>query len=165
MVSTLTTAQDGPVATDPLYLGKYQVREIEAPFGTVLDAETHIVELTYAGQEVEITETSATLHDDRQKIKISLEKVLEQDERFQLGMNGEIATVQFGLYASEDITAADGSLIPADGLIESINCAEDGSVVFAADLPLGSYCVKEISTDKHFITQKNNPRNSQRNVI
>ena len=126
------------------------MREIEAPFGTVLDTETHTVELIYAGQEVEITETGATLHDDRQKIKISLNKALEQDERFQLGMNGEIATVQFGLYATEDITATDGSIIPADGLIETINCAEDGSVVFATDLPLGSYYVKEISTDKHY---------------
>ena len=150
VVATLTTAQDSPVATEPLYLGKYQVREIEAPFGTVLDTESHLVELTYAGQEVEITEASTTLHDDRQKIKISLNKVLEQDERFQLGMNGEITTVQFGLYASEDITAADGSVIPADGLIETINCAEDGSVVFVTDLPLGSYHVKEISTDKHY---------------
>ena len=69
VVATLTTAQDGPVATLPLYLGKYQVREIEAPFGTVLDTESHLVELTYAGQEVEITEASAALHDDRQKIK------------------------------------------------------------------------------------------------
>ena len=66
------------------------------------------------------------------------------------GMNGEIATVQFGLYASENITAADGSTIPADGLIETVNCAEDGTVVFATDLPLGSYYVKEISTDKHY---------------
>lgn len=109
-----------------------------------------MVELTYAGQEVEVTEVSATLHDDRQKIKISLEKVLEQDERFQLGMNGEITTVQFGLYTSEDITAADGPIIPANGLIETVHCAEDGSVVFATDLPLGSYYVKEISTDKHY---------------
>lgn len=150
VVSTLTTAQDGPVATEPLYLGKYQVKEVEAPFGTVLDTEAHTVELTYTGQEIEITEASTALHDDRQKIKISLGKVLEQDEIFGIGMNGEIATVQFGLYASEDITAADGSVIPADGLIETINCAEDGSVVFATDLPLGSYYVKEISTDKHY---------------
>ena len=65
VVATLTTAQDGLVATEPLYLGKYQVREVEAPFGMVLDTETHTVELTYTGQEIEITEASATLHDDR----------------------------------------------------------------------------------------------------
>ena len=149
-LSKLHSAQDGPVATEPLYLGKYQVREVEAPFGTILDTETHTVELTYAGQEIEITEASATLHDDRQKIEISLDKVLEQDGRFQIGMNGEITTVQFGLYASEDTTAADGSVIPADGLIETINCTEDGSAVFVTDLPLGSYYVKEVSTDKHY---------------
>jgi len=150
VVATLTTTQDGPVATEPLYLGKYTVQEVEAPFGTVLDTETHTVELTYAGQEVEITEASASLRDERQKIKISLDKVLEQDERFQLGMNGEITTVQFGLFATEDITAADGLVIPADGLIETIHCAEDGTATFTTDLPLGSYYVKETSTDKHY---------------
>ena len=126
------------------------MQEVEAPFGTVLDTETHTVELTYAGQEVEITEASASLRDERQKIKISLDKVLEQDERFQLGMNGEITTVQFGLFATEDITAADGLVIPADGLIETIHCAEDGTATFTTDLPLGSYYVKETSTDKHY---------------
>jgi len=150
VVATLATAQDGPVATEPLYLGKYTVREIEAPFGTVLDQETHTVELTYAGQEMEITETSSTFHDDRRKIKISLDKALEQDEQFGIGMNGKITAVQFGLYTSEDITAADGSVIPADGLIETINCAEDGTAMFSTDLPLGSYYVREISTDKHY---------------
>ena len=99
---------------------------------------------------MEITEASASLRDERQKIKISLDKVLEQDERFQLGMNGEITTVQFGLFATEDITAADGLVIPADGLIETIHCAEDGTATFTTDLPLGSYYVKETSTDKHY---------------
>ena len=150
VVATLTTTQDGPVATEPLYLGKYTVQETEAPFGTVLDTETHSIELTYAGQEVEITETSASLRDERQKIKISLDKVLEQDEQFQIGMNGEITTVQFGLFAAEDIPAADGTVIPADGLIETINCTEDGTATFTTDLPLGSYYVKETSTDKHY---------------
>ena len=65
-------------------------------------------------------------------------------------MNGEITTVQFGLFAVEDITAADGSVIPADGLIETINCSEDGTAFFATDLPMGSYYVKETSTDKHY---------------
>ena len=46
-----------------------------------------------------------------------ISKVLEQDEKFGIGQNGEILSVQFGLYAAEDITAADGMAIPKDGLI------------------------------------------------
>ena len=91
VVATLTTTQDGPVATEPLYLGKYTVQEVEAPFGTVLDTETHTVELTYAGQEVEITEASASLRDERQKIKISLDKVLEQEDRKSTRLNSSHA--------------------------------------------------------------------------
>ena len=58
---------------------------------------------------------------------ISFDKVLEQDETFGIGMNGEITAVTFGLYAQEDITAADGSIIPADGLAGSLQ-AEQSSL-------------------------------------
>ena len=37
----------------------------------------------------------------------------------------------FGLYAQEDITAADGSVIPADGLLEIVSVNENGQA-FAA---------------------------------
>ena len=52
---------------------------------------------------------------------MSIQKALEQDELFGLGMNGEITSVTFGLFAAEDITAADGSIIPADGQIEVVS--------------------------------------------
>ncbi len=45
-------------------------------------------------------------------------------KRFGIGMNGEITAVTFGLYAQEDITAADGSIIPADGLLEIVSVNE-----------------------------------------
>lgn len=152
VAAEITTDSMGTAITEPLYLGKYEVREKTAPFGMVLNDEIHSVELTYAGQEVEITETSASFYNERQKVEISLEKILARDERFQLGMNGEILSVQFGLFAAEDLTAADGSVIPADGLMEIINCDENGSVVFQTDIPVGTKLyVQEISTDSHYI--------------
>ena len=79
-------------------------------------------------------------------------KVLEQDEKFGIGQNGEILSVQFGLYAAEDITAADGMAIPKDGLIEIDSCDENGKAVFATDLPVGAKLyVKEYSTDEHYL--------------
>ena len=109
------------------------------------------VELVYAGQEVEITETSASFYNQRQKVQVTLNKLLEQDEAFGIGMNGEISAVTFGLYAQEDITAADGSVIPADGLLEIISVNENGQAACATDLPFGSFYLKELSTDSHYL--------------
>lgn len=118
-MDTITTGEDGTAQSQPLYLGKFQVKEIQFPHGMVDTGENVTnVELVYAGQEVEVTETSASFYNQRQKALVTLDKVLEQDETFGIGMNGEISAVTFGLYAQEDITAADGSVIPADGLAE-----------------------------------------------
>ena len=56
MVDTITTDEEGKAETKELYLGKYQIVEKTAPDGLVLNTETHEVELTYAGQEVSVTE-------------------------------------------------------------------------------------------------------------
>ena len=56
VVDEITTTKDGKAESIPLYLGKYKVEEIKAPFGMVKNKESKIVELTYAGEEVEITE-------------------------------------------------------------------------------------------------------------
>lgn len=151
VVAEITTGADGTATSEPLYLGKFGVREKIAPFGMVISDEVHSVELTYAGQEIEITETATSFYNERQKAEISLSKVLEKNEIFGVGNNNEILSVQFGLFAAEDLTAADGSVIPADGLLEIVNCDENGHAVFTADIPVGAKLyVREISTDGHY---------------
>ena len=117
----------------------------------VLNTEIRTAELVYAGQEIEITETAASFYNERQKAAVSLDKVLEQNTQFGIGMNGEISAVTFGLFAAEDLTAADGSVIPADGLLEILSVDENGRAVYKTDLPFGSFYVKEFSTDGHYI--------------
>lgn len=152
VVATITTGADGTATTEPLFLGKFEIREITAPHGMILNGDTVTVELTYAGQEIKITTTSAAFVNERQKVEIDLSKVLEQDEKYGIGRNNEITSVMFGLYASEDITAADGKVIPKDGLIEAVTCDENGKAVFVTDLPVGAKVyVKEIATDSHYI--------------
>ena len=152
VVATITTGADGTATTEPLFLGKFEIREITAPHGMILNGDTVTVELTYAGQEIKITTTSAAFVNERQKVEIDLSKVLEQDEKYGIGMNGEITSVKFGLFATEDITAADGKVIPKNGLIETVTCDENGKAVFATDLPVGAKVyVKEIATDNHYI--------------
>lgn len=152
VVDTLTTDENGAAESKPLYLGKYTVRETKAPYGMVLNSTPKTVELTYAGETVEITETAAEFYNDRQKVALSLSKILGKDDIFNIGNNGEILSVQFGLYAAEDLTAADGSVIPKDGLLEVANCNENGNITFKTDIPVGAKLyVKEIATDSHYI--------------
>ena len=152
VVDTITTGEDGTAQSQPLYLGKFQVKEIEFPNGMVDTGENITnVELVYAGQEVEVTEASVNVYNQRQKALVSLDKVLEQDETFGIGMNGEISAVTFGLYAQEDITAADSSVIPADSLLEIVSVDENGHALCSTDLPFGSYYLKELSTDSHYL--------------
>lgn len=151
VVDTVTTGADGIAASRELYLGKYNIQEITAPYTMVLNDKIQTVELTYAGQEISVTEGSGNLHNERQKVKVSLDKILEQNELFGIGMNGELANITFGLYAAEDIVAADGTVLPANGLIEIISFDADGYAVCQTDLPLGTYYLQERSTDSHYI--------------
>ena len=151
VVDTVTTNEDGKAKSKELYLGKYTVVETKAPNGMVINKEKHSVELTYAGQDVAVTETATSFVNERQKVKISLEKVLEQNETFGIGKNDKIKNISFGLYAKEDIVSSSGTVIPADGLIEIITLDENGTATANTDLPFGSYYIKEIATDEHYI--------------
>lgn len=151
-IDEITTDKNGIAKSKELYLGKYTVIEKTAPNGFVNANEQYDVELTYAGQNVSVTSTALSVYNDRQKVSVSLLKELSKDERFKLGMNDEILSVQFGIYADEDITAADGSVIPKDALITYGNCDENGKLTFNCDLPIGfKWYAKEIATDNHYI--------------
>lgn len=151
LVDTITTGEKGTATSKQLYLGKYRVVEKTAPYGFVLNRTVNHIELTYAGQNEKVTSTSTSFTNDSQKVVIDLTKILEQDEKFNIGNNDEIRNVSFGLYADEDLKAANGTVIPKNGLIEIISCDEKGKAQFTTDIPIGSYYVKEISTDSHYI--------------
>ena len=151
VVDTVSTGADGTAVSKELYLGKYEVKEITAPFGMVLNEETHAVELVYAGQNVAVTETAISFYNERQRVEIDLIKRLMEDEAYGIGKNGEIFDVTFGLYAEKELTAADGTVIPADRLIEIISLDGNGSGKVKTDLPIGSYYVKELATNSAYI--------------
>ncbi|RGH33390.1 Cna B-type domain-containing protein [Ruminococcus sp. AM43-6] len=152
VVAEITTDENGYAETGLLYLGKYEVREITAPDGYALNAESQFVELTYAGQEIAVRDTvNTSFVNDYQGVEISLSKVMEKDELFNIGNSDEYTRVRFGLFAAENITVADGSVIPADGLISEISLAENMSAKFDTALPFGKYYVQEIATDEHYV--------------
>ena len=152
VVSEITTDENGYAETEPLYLGKYEVREIKAPYGYVLNNEPKDVEVTYAGQEFEVRDTVNTAFENEyQSVRISLSKVMESDELFGIYGNDYYTSVRFGLFAAEDITAADGSVIPADGLISEVSLDENMTAKFDVQIPFGRYYVQEIATDEHYV--------------
>lgn len=152
LVDTITTDDDGVAKSKELYLGKYTVIEKTAPNGYVHNGTKYDVELTYAGQNVSVTSTDISVYNDRQKVSVSLKKIMANDKTFSIGNNGEITSVRFGVYADEDIKASNGDIIPKDALITFANCDKNGSIVFDCDLPVGfKWYVKEIATDKHYI--------------
>lgn len=152
LVDTITTDDDGVAKSKELYLGKYTVIEKTAPNGYVHNGTKYDVELTYAGQNLSVTSTDISVYNDRQKVSVSLKKIMANDKTFGIGNNGEITSVRFGIYADEDIKASNGDVIPKDSLITFANCDKNGSIVFDCDLPVGfKWYAKEIATDAHYI--------------
>lgn len=152
VVAEITTDENGYAETDLLYLGKYEIKEVQAPYGYVRNSESQFVELTYAGQEIAVRDTvNASFVNDYQSVEISLFKVMENDELFGIGNNNEYLSVRFGLFAVEDIQAADGTVIPADGLISEISLDENMTAVIAEKILFGKYYVQEITTDEHYV--------------
>ena len=152
LVDTVATDDDGVAKSKELYLGKYTVIEKTAPNGYVHNSTKYDVELIYAGQNISVTSTAVSVYNERQKVSVSLKKIMANDKTFGIGNNGEITSVRFGIYADEDIKASNGDVIPKDALITFANCDKNGSIVFDCDLPVGfKWYAKEIATDEHYI--------------
>ncbi|WP_299123482.1 SpaA isopeptide-forming pilin-related protein [uncultured Eubacterium sp.] len=152
LVDTITTDDDGVAKSKELYLGKYTVIEKTAPNGYVYNGTKYDVELTYAGQNVSVTSTDISVYNDRQKVSVSLKKIMVEDKIFSIGNNGEITSVRFGVYADEDIKSNNDDVIPKDALITFANCDKNGNISFDCDLPIGfKWYAKEIATDEHYI--------------
>ena len=145
LADTLVTDESGEAESKELYPGKYLLREISAPDGFVLDTEVKELTVTAGIKKIEVK-------NERKKQEFKLKKELETDQKFGIGFNGEILNIRFGLFPKTELTALDGSIIPADGLIETAAPDEDGFICFAADMPYNAECyIKELETDKHYI--------------
>lgn len=145
LADMLVTDESGEAESKELYPGKYLLREISAPEGFVADTEVKELTVTAGIKKIEVK-------NERKKQEYKIQKILEKDQKFGIGFNGEILNIRFGLFSKTELTALDGSTIPADGLIETAAPDEDGSLSFTADMPYNAECyIKELETDKHYI--------------
>ena len=145
LADTLVTDESGEAESKELYPGKYLLREISAPDGFMLDTEVKELTVTAGIKKIEVK-------NERKKQEYTIQKNLETDQKFGIGFNGEILNTKFGLFSKTELTVLDGSIIPADGLIEIASPDEDGFICFTADMPYNAECyIKELETDGHYI--------------
>lgn len=145
----IITGADGTAVSKELYPGKYLLREISAPDGFVADTEVKELTVTAGIKKIEVK-------NERKKQEYKIQKNLEKDQKFGIGFNGEILNIRFGLFSKTELTALDGSTIPADGLIEVATPDENGFLSYAADMPYDAECyIKELETDEHYILSNN----------
>ena len=157
LAATLTTDAEGKTWTGQedwegtdtakgLPLGKYTVTQVKAGEGFALSEENAApreIEIAYAGQEVPVIYRDTAYTNPRQKVRIAIEK---QDQETGTPLAGAV----FGLYAAEDIQNYKGkTVVKAGTLIATAETTVDEneevkSAIFAPDLPLGQYYVKEL---------------------
>ena len=166
LVATLTSDENGQTWTGQedwegtdiakgLPLGKYTVTQTEAGRGFYLSEENSVpreIAITYAGQEVPVIYRDTAYTNPRQNVKVEVIKTdIETGER--------LAGAVFGLYAKEDIADYDGdTVVKADELVAVAKTENaDGEIlnaVFAPDLPLGRYYVKELQPPYGYLLNK-----------
>ena len=87
-----------------LPLGRYLVKEANAPTGFVLNAVPQEVSFDYADQNTAVIKESVTFDDDRLKVEITVEKQDAENE-------ATIAGAGFGIYNTEDLKNEKGEII------------------------------------------------------
>ena len=145
LVGTVTTDENGEAFLSDLPLGSYQVKEVKAPEGFVLNEEVQTVTFTYKDQDTPVIEQEAIFQNDRQKVEVS---VVKKDAETQAAVAGAV----FGLYAKEDILAHGKVIVKADQLIGKALSDENGKAVFMNDLPFGTYYIREESAPDGYVS-------------
>lgn len=132
VVETLVTGKDGKATTRKLPLGKYEIVEVEAPSGMVLNKNSQTVELKYKDQYTAIVMGSSSFVNERQRVEAKVVKVDSEQSTF--GLSGG----EFNFVAKDDIKNADGTVIvKANTVINKFVSDMNGEMsISEMDLPL-----------------------------
>ena len=151
VADTITTTEAGKDASKELPLGRYELVEVSAPEGYMLDGAPHEVELRYADDHTAVVETNVTLGNGYLSTEITLEKEKEDLEIIMDGdhVRQEIVNIPgegfvFGLFADEELRVGDVTLT-ADTLVATGATDAAGKLAFVGNFPHGAYYVKELS--------------------
>lgn len=150
-VDTLVTTADGPVSSKALPLGLYQLVEVSAPSGYLLQSKPVSVRLSADdGQKALVSET-VPLTNTYLPAEITLWKEKEalhiisgpKDSVQQVMVNEPGEGFVFGLFTAQDIPYSSGVLM-SDTLIATGATDENGQLTFAGAYPHGEYVIREL---------------------
>ena len=151
VADTITTTETGKDASKELPLGRYELVEVSAPEGYLLDSASHEVELRYENDHTAVVETNVTLGNGYLSTEITMEKEKEDLEIIMEGDHVRQALVNipgegfiFGLFADEELRVGDVTLT-ADTLVATGATDAEGKLAFVGNFPHGAYHVKELS--------------------
>ena len=151
VADTITTTETGKDASKELPLGRYELVEVSAPEGCLLDSAPHEVELRYENDHTAVVETNVRLGNGYLSTEITLEKekedleiIMEGDHVRQALVNTPGEGFVFGLFADEELRVGDVTLT-ADTLVATGATDAAGKLAFVGNFPHGAYYVKELS--------------------
>lgn len=173
LVSTLKVDRKGDAVVKDLYLGKYFVREIQAPEGYLLDETEHDVECSYEGGTVPTIErtvksTELVMKQPFQIIKAANNGQTDADllkgAGFSAYLKSSLEKKEDGSY---DFSHAEPVILTADGKTEMFT--DEKGYACSIPLPYGTYIVRETTTphnykpveDFEITIRENNPNKPQ----
>lgn len=128
-VAVLSTGEDGIAESEPLYLGKYILKEEKQPSGYVLPENAEwTVELKYRNQDTAVT-TQTEKVGNRPTVVIIDKRVSGSEQR--------LPGVEFVIWNADREDSADS------GMTRSCTTDRNGQIRLEA-LPPGRYCVQEV---------------------
>jgi len=152
-VGAFITDSNGEIESDDLFLGEYFVQEVSAPNGFIISDVELRFSLTYEDMYTAIVFDELEVTNQWQEVEVRIIKVGEVYD-YATGYSEEyivIPNVHFGLFAGEDFTFLDGSVLTAGSLIEDAWTDANGEIVFSTRLPLGTFYVQEIAVDEFYV--------------
>ena len=148
--TTFVTNEEGIGKSQELYLGKYSIKETKTINGYIIQSQEIPFSLEYKGQNVEIYEKDMDYLNIRQKVRLKLNKEMEESEYKGL-LKDAYKDIVLGIYSKEKLSNYKGEeIIDENVLLDKLYITEEGINTPCYDLPLGSYYIKELKTNENY---------------
>ncbi|MEB8419059.1 SpaA isopeptide-forming pilin-related protein, partial [Enterococcus casseliflavus] len=144
-VDTITTDANGKAKTKALPLGTYAVKEKAASAGYVLNPTVYVVNIVYAGQNIEITNVDQAIENKEQLGTIIIDKSGAEFKKDMPNINYTLKGNEFAVYEGEKPTGTPVGTLTTD----------ESGIAKITDLPLGKYTIKETKASNGFILNTN----------
>lgn len=148
IVDTIVSSSQGIAMTKEIPLGTYIIKEIEAPYGYLLNTEEYEAVLQYANQTTELITYSTSVLNKEPLGNIQLHKEIDASQTDNKIGDALLSDIHFGLYAKTDIfnAAKTKTYYHKDELILEKVTDQEGKITWT-DLPMGEYYIKELSVN------------------